>query len=819
MHRPHSDTAFTLPEQGGITNTPWSSNRSNQRPLSVPATYRDDMRETPPLPRHPMTSHGGMDPAHTYSDGEYGRTQLGQIWPWTNQHLEVVGTTNVHPDDVESYIRSLQYHPEIIQQQTTAWNSDESSRATTLPLSHDRNLPNASGWHPSYASQEHPWGDRDDMPSSRFPSAAPNTKNAYRSAALPEKVRELRSASIKQRPDDAPLSHYETANTMPTQRRQSVAPRADGMPAVAPPGIKKPTNNTDNTTTPPYETAQTRVTSQERKPHDEPQPYGGFAGVPAYAEEPNVIVFVPRPPSMRGRLAQPSIASPLSREPLQGAPGARPVSPTFYSPTVLSLDQPDRRQSLQPREKIPFTRVYVLCCVVIATFIVPFGTIFVSYVTTHGGITRVAPSLRTFNYRLTLPPTQPTTSTSPPPSAACVDRVHLADVQGAMNLTASAHTPYGPIYRNLFCIYNNSRVRKGPGRHFIPADLPLTYCTNIIYWSLAIKNGTVESRTPVFDHTQGLSKLRHMSATAGHSNSVILAAIGGYPEDSPEFSLLGHDAGAMSRFAASSLDVVKRHRLNGTAIHWVSPDSQCQDPHDEDTLLHIVAVQRHIFDLNGYHAVIAVFLPPASASARSLWSTLEPFVDYVFVETQALGLMPSGFDLTVCDVISQRASALLSNLSTSPQNAHKICSGVSLAPWLVNGNVSQGLNNLSTSFAGQYPGAPGTAAVFELCTGPICAVHQGVQQCVAFTQQTLYGTQSPISMYLFLNEPMLNTIMLWGAARGPGPNGTCVVLYDLDLDLYDRGCSNLSEWMSLRRVQAALAGNPLISALTQVPAC
>ncbi|KAH7933981.1 hypothetical protein HPB49_020023 [Dermacentor silvarum] len=532
--------------------------------------------------------------------------------------------------------------------------------------------------------------------------------------------------------------------------------------------------------------------------HRNPQPYGGFAGVPAYAEEPNVIVFVPRPPSMRkaalDRDAQPYRTA-LDRDAsiARTVTGSSRCTPRdFYSPTVLSLDQPDRRQSLQRREKIPLTRECSLLC---------------SDSHVHRAIRNNICFLRDHPRRhntcctklkhVQLPPYIASYPTDHVHLSAAFSRLcrHLADVQGAMNLTASAHIPYGPIYRNLYCIYNNSRVRKGPGRHFIPADLPLTYHL------LVLSSSTGDDRTKLYllvmigrnfpqchqkrhcgkpDH-----KLRHMSATAGHSNSVILAAIGGYPEDSPEFSLLGDDAGAKSRFAASSLDVVKRHRLNGTAIHWVSPDSQCQDPHDEDTLLHIVAVQRHIFDLNGYHAVIA-----------------------------ALGLMPSGFDLTVCDVISQRASALLSNLSTYPQNAHKICAGVSLAPWLVNGNVSQGLNNLSTSFAGQYPGAPGTAAVFELCTGPICAVHQGVQQCVAFTQQTLYGTQSPISMYLFLNEPMLNTIMLWGAARGPGPNGTCVVLYDLD-----RGCSNLSEWMSLRRVQAALAGNPLISALTQVPAC
>ncbi|KAL1477104.1 hypothetical protein MTO96_036013 [Rhipicephalus appendiculatus] len=211
----------------------------------------------------------------------------------------------------------------------------------------------------------------------------------------------------------------------------------------------------------------------------------------------------------------------------------------------------------------------------------------------------VVRSPRTFNYHLTLPLTQPTLPTAPPPSAACVDRVTVDDVQTAMNKTAQPAINHGPRYTNFFCIYNNSRVLKGPGRHFIPADIPLRYCKNIIYWSLAIKNGSVESRTPIFDRTHGLSKLRQLTEAAGYRDSMILAAIGGYPEDSPEFSLLGHDPLAMPRFTTSTASVVRTHRLSGTAIHWVAPHARCQDPDDEATLIEMVTTQRQIYNING----------------------------------------------------------------------------------------------------------------------------------------------------------------------------------------------------------------------------
>ncbi|KAH7939965.1 hypothetical protein HPB52_019786 [Rhipicephalus sanguineus] len=609
-----------------------------------------------------------------------------------------------------------------------------------------------------------------------------------------------------------------------------VPPSGRVTPAVALPGIKKPT--TDKTTTPTSPasmwrhayvtspTAQMRVTPQLGETPDTRPPYGGFAGVPAYVEDPNVIVFVPRAQSTRGRLVQTSTVTSASRTPPQGAPGSGPsVSPPFYSQTIPSSPVEDERtESLPAHVGIPITRVYLLCCTVVATLIVPFGTILVSYTTTHGGSRPVVRSPRTFNYHLTLPLTQPTMSTTPPPSAACLDRVHIDDVQSAINATAQAHVTHVPRRMNLFCIYNNSRVLKGAGRHFIPADLPLNYCTNIIYWSLAIKNGSVKSRTPLFDRTQGLSKLRQLTDAAGHPDSKILAAIGGYPEDSPEFSLLGHDPLAIARFTTSTASIVKTHRLHGIAIHWVTPHARCHDPGDEATLIEMVKLQRTVNNINGYPVVIAVFLPHSTEYSKSLWHELEPIVDYAFVETQALWLDTGHFDLGVCDIISAITSILLSQVSADPRDRRRICAGVSLAPWMAEGHKMQGFWNLSTSFATQFPGAPGRVAVSEICASPLCRLSQSAAQCLALTQRALYSPQSVIPVYLFLDSPNLNTTLTWGPEPRPGPNGSCVVLYDIDLDSYDQQCAS-AYWPSLSHFEIALAALSVTSPFAGIAQC
>ncbi|KAL1481781.1 hypothetical protein MTO96_034178 [Rhipicephalus appendiculatus] len=47
---------------------------------------------------------------------------------------------------------------------------------------------------------------------------------------------------------------------------------------------------------------------------------------------------------------------------------------------------------------------------------------------------------------------------------------------------------------------------------------------------------------PWFDEHHGLHQLRNITDSLGYMNVKILLAVGGYPEDGPYFSVLGHDS-------------------------------------------------------------------------------------------------------------------------------------------------------------------------------------------------------------------------------------------------------------------------------------
>ncbi|KAL1477105.1 hypothetical protein MTO96_036014 [Rhipicephalus appendiculatus] len=117
----------------------------------------------------------------------------------------------------------------------------------------------------------------------------------------------------------------------------------------------------------------------------------------------------------------------------------------------------------------------------------------------------------------------------------------------------------------------------------------------------------------------------------------------------------------------------------------------------------------------------------------------------------------------------------------------------------------QGVWNLSVSFTAQFPGAPGKVALFEFCASPVCLLPQHAGQCLALTQRALYTSQSIIPVSLFQSVGNIREALLWGSARGPGPNGTCLVLYDIDLDAYDQPCGSSAYWPSLRHLEIALA--------------
>ncbi|KAH8030646.1 hypothetical protein HPB51_010580 [Rhipicephalus microplus] len=98
----------------------------------------------------------------------------------------------------------------------------------------------------------------------------------------------------------------------------------------------------------------------------------------------------------------------------------------------------------------------------------------------------------------------------------------------------------------------------------MPIDMPLDYCTSIVYWSLGVvASGAVESRVDKFDSTDvGLYKWRDMLDRLGFHDTKIMLAVGGYPPESVFFSRLGRDSGAMARFVTSLMKIVLKSSAN-----------------------------------------------------------------------------------------------------------------------------------------------------------------------------------------------------------------------------------------------------------------
>ncbi|KAL1460308.1 hypothetical protein MTO96_027566 [Rhipicephalus appendiculatus] len=243
-----------------------------------------------------------------------------------------------------------------------------------------------------------------------------------------------------------------------------------------------------------------------------------------------------------------------------------------------------------------------LCCVIFGMLLMPTCLFVLSYYFTPKDAGELPPFTSPTSYTgltssttmATLPTiffTFPTPSTADPwagvPPQCFNSRAINDNISG---LTQPAYKPFGrQPPQKIFCLYNNSRFLRGHLFDFVPENLPLDYCSYIVYWSVAVANASVSSRAQQFDTTYGLWKLRQVLQKHKLAQKVgVLMAIGGYPEDSVHFSRLGRDPPAMGRFVSNVVQTIQTHRLDGLTIHWVASQAVCQSADDERTMSTLV---------------------------------------------------------------------------------------------------------------------------------------------------------------------------------------------------------------------------------------
>ncbi|KAK8757063.1 hypothetical protein V5799_000237 [Amblyomma americanum] len=511
------------------------------------------------------------------------------------------------------------------------------------------------------------------------------------------------------------------------------------------------------------------------------QPYDGFAGVPAFIGAPDVIVFTPRQSPER------SPQTPAATNSSNQGQSIQVYSPPAAGTTAVASP------ASQVDSNVTFMQVWVLCGVAMGTFALPLGLILLSYGATNGPhVSPATPITLTTNDKKATPKA-PTSDPSHGVPASCLKPVRLNRTITINNSSYIRH--HLPVRtRKIFCLFNSSRLGRVPLPDLTLIDMPLHYCGGIIYWSLGVAGGVVRSRVEAFDNTSGLFNLTTLLSNLG-LNMTILVTVGGYPEESAQFSLLGRDAGKLARFVSSLMHITWDHGLNGVTIHWATAEPACRLPEDATTLSSLVyAIRQAYRSMGPGNSEIAVMLPAEARIAGPVIRLLAERVEWIFLETHLL--TPTTGGRAACNHLATGLENLIASLQAG-RNQHKICTGYSLAPWLAMGVVDRRLGLIIDRFSTQIApdtGRAGTASMRGLCSGaPPCLLWARGSCLVLRKASRPPGTIGPIPLYVFHDESTLFRIFSHGLYTSAAhQTNQCAVLYDIDLDNFEGTCTGLN---------------------------
>ncbi|KAM7293836.1 putative nuclease HARBI1 isoform X1 [Ixodes scapularis] len=148
---------------------------------------------------------------------------------------------------------------------------------------------------------------------------------------------------------------------------------------------------------------------------------------------------------------------------------------------------------------------------------------------------------------------------------------------------------------------------------------------------MSIVDGRVKSRVPAFDRLYGISELKNTSDRLSGGKTRVLMALGGYSEESPQFSRLGRDSVAMDTLVADIVTMMVDLRLDGLAIHWVLPAGACQPSDVNNTLSVLFANVKKLLVLNNLPALMTLILPYGDTA--TVGSMSPDLVDFFFFVT------------------------------------------------------------------------------------------------------------------------------------------------------------------------------------------
>ncbi|KAH6924020.1 hypothetical protein HPB50_010458 [Hyalomma asiaticum] len=486
----------------------------------------------------------------------------------------------------------------------------------------------------------------------------------------------------------------------------------------------------------------------------------------------------------------------------------RPV--TQVSAMVSVPEETDERRTTPAVDPaagtVTYDQVWVFCVVVCATLLLPLAMVTLSYLltpmvharhTTAGSksaVTRRTPTSFTL-------PTWPRGVTVNPwhhmPTACRRQRVVSDDISSVVSRSSIRGAPSESY--DLFCLYNVSRFFRSLSDSFLPVNMPFAVCRYIVYWSFRLVDGDLVSRTPKFDNAYGLAKLKEILSDAGASNVEVLLAVGGYVEESPQFSLLGRDANAMARFVTSAMRLLMSDSIDGLALHWLEAEPSCRSTGNvaENVMLRACFVDlRRIFDLNSFRGTLAVIL--SAEVDDTVIDTVIDVVDYVILETHRLAPgLPLDYD--ICESVARRMLDTVVSRNSFYGNEHKLCISLSVAPWKIETQpaIYGHPPNLTALSSSGNP--PGFGSATEMCSSTTCLLGHALSGTCVPLRVTMASRS--VYIFLFMNETVLQNLFREGMVAGKQER--CALLVDLDLDSYSGQCNRTGNTASQSTVSVS----------------
>ncbi|KAH8032430.1 hypothetical protein HPB51_025186 [Rhipicephalus microplus] len=286
------------------------------------------------------------------------------------------------------------------------------------------------------------------------------------------------------------------------------------------------------------------------------------------------------------------------------------------------------------------------------------------------------------------------TVTTPEP---CLKPVQIREP--SMPIRANLNGTLGPSKeraRPVFCLFRNNAVTLsrnystvGQNYDYTFWSVPFELCHNVIYWSVAIDNGSVTSRMPSFDYSYGLHRLRNITDRLGYFNVKILLALGGYSEDGPHFSILGREPATLDRLTANVIATLNSFRLDGVTVHWVDPGPRCGSPGDQAIIAALLRALRQAFDNNGMTLAMVTAMLDGAASVERLISMSKDVVNYFFLTDHRRLASQSRDVYDVCATFSDNTILTLHHYLTSVPGLRRdqICAYEPVAALAVDGYI------------------------------------------------------------------------------------------------------------------------------------